>query len=456
MGGDKRRALVIGGGFCGLFAAKDLKGRFAVTVVDAKEFFEYTPGILRAYVKPAHFDALTFTLQNVVEHKMGVKFIWGEVKALDADKKKCTIKPMFATENDVIGFDYCAICAGCNFGPFQKWGESLWFPVIHEDARPESAWKHIDERFIEGRRRHILETYQSIQELAKNKSSVLVVGAGFIGVEWVTELQYFFPNLKLTIIDFLPQCLGPLPAKAAAYCDNYMKSVGINSVYNVKYAPKDPDFWKGIGCEGGVDKEYVCIGVKASNYFMPKETLSDKGPGGGGWIYINKHLQVTDKDLNVWGDGTCFAVGDCNFGCIGAPPNFELPPIPKISYPAEEQALHVVRNITILDAQKYGSYKCCGCVPRPAPKSLNKTWWPWGAGMFATSLGPHDACFVLAANDKKGSGYMVNWWWPAAIQKELIETTKINECKDECIGKLIWHFVHHTPVHCWGRGPFLP
>ena len=24
--------------------------------------------------------------------------------------------------------------------------------------------------------------------------------------------------------------------------------------------------------------------------------------------------------------------------------------------------------------------------------NLVKTWWPWGAGMFATSLGPHDAC----------------------------------------------------------------
>merc|ERR1711881_822780 len=130
---------------------------------------------------------------------------------------------------------------------------------------------------------------------------------------------------------------------------------------------------------------------------MPKETLSDKGPGGGGWIYINKHL-------HVWGDGSCFAVGDCNFGCIGAPPNFELPPIPKISYPTKE---------------------------------LNKTWWPWGAGMFATSLGPHDACFVLAANENKGSGCMVNWWIPAALQKEIIETTKVNECKNGIIGILI-------------------
>merc|ERR1711871_1067372 len=34
---------------------------------------------------------------------------------------------------------------------------------------------------------------------------------------------------------------------------------------------------------------------KASNFFMPKETLSDKGPGGGGWIHFNKYLQVTKK-----------------------------------------------------------------------------------------------------------------------------------------------------------------
>jgi len=134
MPSDKRRALVIGGGFSGLFAAKDLKEKFSVTVVDAKEFFEYTPGILRAYVKPAHFDALTFTLQTVVEHKMGVKFIWGEVKALN-ENKTAVIKPMFAKEDDIVEFDYCAICAGCNFGPFKKWGESLWFPVIHEEAR---------------------------------------------------------------------------------------------------------------------------------------------------------------------------------------------------------------------------------------------------------------------------------------------------------------------------------
>merc|ERR1712107_319626 len=56
--------------------------------------------------------------------------------------------------------------------------------------------------------------------------------------------------------------------------------------------------------------------------------------------------------------------------------------------------------------------------------------WPWGAGMFATSLGPHDACFVIAANWRKGSGYKVLQGQLSAVQKEVIEASKINECRN--------------------------
>jgi len=302
-----------------------------------------------------------------------------------------------------------------------------------------------------------LEEYQKISDLADKNATLLVVGAGFIGVEWVTELQYYFPSLELTIIDFLPRYLGPLPDLAAEYCENYMQDVGIKTFYNKKFAPNDSAFWESIEMPGGPDCQYVCIGVKASNYFMPPETLSKVGPGGGGWIYMNKHLQVCKDDGNTVWKENIFAVGDCNFGCIGSHPNWIMPPIPKISYPGEEQALHACKYIEILDQQKYGAFKhCCGVLPGSVPKKLFDTWWPWGAGMFATSLGPHDACFVLAANEQKGSGLLINWWIPAALQKELIETTKVNECKNGLIGILIWHFVHHTPLNLFGRGPLFP
>jgi apoptosis-inducing factor 2 len=59
-----------------------------------------------------------------------------------------------------------------------------------------------------------------------------------------------------------------------------MESVGIHMVFQTKYEPKKDEFWEKIGWPGGADKTYICMGVKASNYFMPSETLSDKGPGG--------------------------------------------------------------------------------------------------------------------------------------------------------------------------------
>jgi len=458
---NQRRVLVVGGSFAGLCVARALKSDFMVTIVDAKEFFEYTPGVLRAYVKPAHLDALTFTLQPVIEAKMGCKYIWGEVKQLDGENKTATIKTMFGTQDETICFDYCVICAGCNFGPFHKWGESLWFPTIHEAARAEGSWPHIDERFLEGRRRHILEEYSKLKKLNDKSASILVVGAGFIGVEWVTELNYFFPNLKLTIIDFLPKCLGPLPEKAAVYCDNYMKKKGIATHYAIKYAGNDPAFWAKIGLPNGVDKEYVCIGVKASNYFMPKETLSDKGPGGGGWILMGMKLETMTKDGKIWGADDkgyprVYAVGDCNFGCVetpGKPPDdWAIPPIPKISYPGEEEAIIACANIEKIDKMVYHNESTTTCG---SPIKLAEMHWPWGAGMFATSLGPQDACFVAGANWKKNSGIMCLWGAASAVQKEIIEASKTDECAYGVTGRLIWHFVHHTPVHLWGKGPLF-
>merc|ERR550514_1336210 len=392
---------------------------------------------------------------------MGCKFIWGEVKELNGTDMTARIKPMFTNEEEVIDFDYCIIAAGCMFGPFHKWGESLWFPVIHEEAQKESAWKHIDERFLEGRRRHILEEYNEIKRLEETKKQVLVVGAGFIGVEWITELQHFFPKLNLSIIDMAPNPLGPLPLKAAEYCKKYMTKHNIKQFYSKGYEPNKSTFWKDLDLPemGQGVKIYVSIGVKASNWFMPKECLSEKGPGGGGWILMDMQLGVMDREGKSWGldaqgQRRIYAIGDCNYGCVekkGSPPGeWPIPPIPKISYPGEEEGIVACTNITIIDKlqRQNKTHHNLG-----APLKTHNFHWPWGAGMFATSLGPDDAVFVAGANWNKGSGVPCTWGALSAVQKEIIEASKTDECANGFIGRCIWYFVHHTPVHLWGKGP---
>lgn len=62
--------------------------------------------------------------------------------------------------------------------------------------------------------------------------------------------------------------------------------------YGLKFDRQSREFWEKVGLPDGAAKIYILSGVKNSNYFMPRETLSDRGPGGGGWIMVG-----------VWGFG---------------------------------------------------------------------------------------------------------------------------------------------------------
>lgn len=306
---------------------------------------------------------------------------------------------------------------------------------------------------------------------------MLVVGAGFIGVEWVTELEHFCHGLRLWICDFLPLPLGPLPERSAKYCKAYMERKKISQHYSTKYDPKDDGFWARIDLPEKADKQYNCLGIKASNYFMPPETLSKMGPGGGKWILMDSTLAVKTKSGEVWskdekGYPRIFAIGDCNFGAVedqppegmehgdnnpidmsAKPPQahatWRIPMIPKISYPGEEEGVVACHNIFNIEKLRKGEnlHHFGGKV------EVQSMHWPWGAGMFATSLGPDDACFVVGASFLPKSGYQVVWGQLCAVQKEIIEASKVDECAHGVIGRCIWHFVHHTPVHLWGGGP---
>lgn len=72
--------------------------------------------------------------------------------------------------------------------------------------------------------------------------------------------------------------------------------------------------------------------------------------------------------------------------------------------------------------------------------------------MFATSLGPDDACFVIGANSKPGSGNLLLWGWPSVILKEFLEASIVSAKKGNWLMIAAWFFVHHTPIHLWGEG----
>ena len=118
--------------------------------------------------------------------------------------------------------------------------------------------------------KHIIEEYTELQKFESQEATVLIVGGG---VDRMTELEHFFSQMKLMIIDFLPRCLRSLSEGTADFCSE-LASRSSGRRLNFQ----------------------VCTGVKATNCFMPKKTLSEKGLDGGGWIVVNKYLQVETRD----------------------------------------------------------------------------------------------------------------------------------------------------------------
>lgn len=393
----------------GLTAAKALCRSFKVTVVDAKDYFHFTSDTMRAYVDPAHFDRSVFMLRPVVE-QLGATFVCGQVLEVREDGT-CEIARYDLTSNKLIerfslAFDYCIAASGCSYNPFHKWGESLWTPTIHHQARGEGSWSEFEERSLEGRRQRMYDEYEKLRMLNELQKRILVIGGGYIGVKWAMELKQHFPLLDISIMDVLPHALGPLPVDAAQYCESAMQRWGIHQFYSMRYDDKSETFWTNIGFPNGArpEKEYICVGVKASTDYMPKQTLSEKGPGGGGWIYFNMKGQVTTADGELLANGRIFVVGDCDYGAVqgpGAmPDSWPIPPQPKSLEWAQRKASLVCENIFAMEG--------CGVM-----RDFNAH----GKGYtIDITLGRNDGVIVTGVTHKKGSGYVSSRGQTAASQ----------------------------------------
>ena len=102
-----RRVLIIGCEVPGLLLARELGNKYDVTVVDDKEFFEYTPGILRAYEFPCKYDVITVEFRDIIE-KLGCKFILGKVQSVDESMSSATVE-VGVSRTVEVGFDYCFV-----------------------------------------------------------------------------------------------------------------------------------------------------------------------------------------------------------------------------------------------------------------------------------------------------------------------------------------------------------
>jgi len=424
---QRKRLLVIGCGPAGLFVAKKLAkkkgGDFSVLVVEPKEYYEFTPGILRGMCDPKSMDSLVFKLEPVLCDDLGITFVQGIVTGLDHCRATVrrvpggvlrraqadTGRDDFLIEsgddpNTVsVDFDYCVVAAGSQYATSRLWKVQTNLPDETADASRSYT--------LEGRVDELAQEHARLKQLNDQRSGcVSIMGAGLVGVELAGEIRHYFPNIRdVKLFDPMPTVLPPLADSAQKSATKWLQNHNVELILGDRFNEKAV-----AAAERDSDVVYRCVGVQTRAGFLPPEVLDDRGQ-----VRVNAAMQIVRDEPTLFGAGRIFAIGDC-VAVEGA-----ATPYVKDIYPAEAMGGVVVQNI-----RRSLIVQCIQTRP-----GILKEIKPLMV-MNLCSLGPDDCIFTL-------NRWQLMRGKPACFIKWMIQYTKMSDSRNEMLGWIIWSLIPH-------------
>ncbi len=395
--GERDKVVIVGASFAGLEAQRNLSRDFDVTVVDFKDYFEYTPGVLRAFVEPGHMSSLTGRIPRSKN-----RFVEGAAVAVKPGSRELLVQSSESKAVTSIPYKYLLIATGSTYAGTIK-------------ASPDEA--SYTER---------LATWEAEAQRLAKAESVLIIGAGPVGVELAGEILTRYPEKKVTLTDMASDVCPAFRPKSRAHAKRWLEQRGCGLELGVPIDGKFPDLKvdaRGCTLRGGkrldADVVYRCMGFRPNTEWLRGGPLS-AALDRRGFIRVNDYLQVE-------GFGDIFAMGDCMSHRSG-----EV----KLGHTAELNAHLVVENLRRLRERgasrdrkdKLGDDEVTSLLRYPQ-------------GVVGASRTPFIYCLSLGKYDATmGFNWLVINGPLAALVKWTLEWTKVMACREEPIGTLFWKF----------------
>lgn len=302
---EKKKVVIIGGGFAGSTVAKSLEKdkRFSVTLIDTKEYFEFTPGVLRTLVEPRHVKKLEVKHSHYLQK---AKIVIGKVISISENE----VMLLSGRKRERIGFDYLVIASGSSYNK----------PI-----------KEQNEVIASSRANHLRESNEKLC----NAEKIVVVGGGLVGVELAAEIATHYDvrdgKKQLYLIHSRSEIMERNSEKSREYAKSFLIKKGVNLILGERL--KDYRNKKIIlesGKKMAVDIVFLAVGIKPNSDFMEKN-FSDKLDIKG-FIRVNRNLQLSGIE-NIFVTGDVSSIRE-----------------EKLAQNAEKQAEIVVKNIKCLES----------------------------------------------------------------------------------------------------------
>ncbi|NCO11124.1 hypothetical protein CO038_02910 [Candidatus Pacearchaeota archaeon CG_4_9_14_0_2_um_filter_39_13] len=285
-----KKVIIIGGGFAGTQVAKTLESKFQVILIDTKDYFEFTPGILRLAVEPECSKKIRIPHKSYLKK---AKVLKGSVNSISGD--------YVVFGNKKLEFDYLVLATGAKYG--------LDLPGIKAGKSDELL--------------------NSARKLKKAKN-ILIVGGGLVGVELAGEIIEKYPDKTLTIIHAKGSLIERNHPKAISHASEFLEKRNVRIIYKQRAKVLKNSCITEQGKEVPCDLIYICTGISPNTTFMKQslpEFLDESKK-----IRVNPYLQLREN---------IFAAGDLN--------NITEE---KTAQAAEKQAKVISQNIINLESKK--------------------------------------------------------------------------------------------------------
>ncbi|KAF2073244.1 hypothetical protein CYY_005441 [Polysphondylium violaceum] len=308
----KKNVVIVGGGYGGFAAAKQLDKDYNVTLIERKKAFYHNIAAVRVPLDHTLVERAFISYDNLLKN--------GYV--LHANVREISSTLVTLDDDQTIAFDYLIIATGTNnITPFK-------YCVDVDDNVPSY--------------------FKSMSDSIKQASSILIVGGGAVGVEFAGEIRDKYKEKKITILNASQHLINDkLTSKFYKRLDTLLEKNKIQVIVNDRLtAPDSINVSIRSGTlqtynverkvyitEKGVEIEsdliFYCIGNTVNNQTLT--THFSNVIDQQGRIKVNKSLQVE-------GYSNIFAIGDVN----------NVPEL-KTSFNAGFHASVVAKNIPLIE-----------------------------------------------------------------------------------------------------------
>lgn len=273
---SKKSILVIGGGAAGHQIAYQLRDIANVTLVDPKTYWEVPMAVPRLLVEP---DGLAARI-SYASFLGAARHIQGRVTTL-TDASAVVALP--DGREEVLAFEYAVVATG----------STSLDPLIKAQA-PTEATRAAELKALHARLR--------------TARSVVVVGAGPVGVETAAELRETLPGVDVTLVHGEDRVLDKAPSKFTGWAQTYLRNKGVRLILgetittpSISAQPEDGKVITSSGRSLPANAVVWATGVRPATGIVAS-SWPDAVQSNG--------LVKVDPYLRIVGHPTVFAVGD--------------------------------------------------------------------------------------------------------------------------------------------------